>query len=142
MHTLKIQTLTKGWHDRDEILLHAAFQILVDFVEQEKPNQIVDYNYDAEHRRRWKEITSLYRWWKKERPARKSPRDNKKLREPPFEFEKIPGSDSSRMIEPDRKKYAAYYRALQKDFELEQKWLQEDQRNLQRLIEIRPHLWV
>jgi hypothetical protein len=36
MKYLKIHTLEKGWHDRDEIMPHAVFQILV-FVEQEKP---------------------------------------------------------------------------------------------------------
>jgi hypothetical protein len=34
MKYLKIHTLTKGqWYDRDTILLHAAFQVLVDFME-------------------------------------------------------------------------------------------------------------
>ena len=37
MKYLKIHTLEKGWCDRDEIMLHAVFQILVDFMEQEKP---------------------------------------------------------------------------------------------------------
>jgi hypothetical protein len=46
------------------------------------------------------------------------------------------------MIEPDRKKYAEYYRALRKDARLEQKWFEQDQRNLHRLIEIRPFLWT
>jgi hypothetical protein len=35
MKYLKIHTLEKGWRDRDSIMLHAAFQILVDFVELE-----------------------------------------------------------------------------------------------------------
>ncbi len=43
MKYLKIHTLNKGeWYDRDTILLHAAFQILTDFIEQEKPEKIVD----------------------------------------------------------------------------------------------------
>ncbi|MBI4670939.1 MAG: hypothetical protein HY741_04620 [Chloroflexi bacterium] len=142
MKLLKIQTLDKGWHDRDEILLHACFQVLVDFVEQEKPDQILDWSHSDESRRVWKEIMSLYRWWKEKRPARTSPLDDKKLRHPPFRFKKIPGADLSELVEPDRRKYAAYYRALKKDAALEEKWLREDQRNLQRLIEIRPHLWT
>jgi len=43
MELLKIQTLEKGWCDKDEVLLHAAFQLLVDFVEQEHPDKIVDW---------------------------------------------------------------------------------------------------
>jgi hypothetical protein len=37
MKRLKITTLDKGWHDKDEVLLHAAFQLLTDFLEQEQP---------------------------------------------------------------------------------------------------------
>ncbi len=142
MNHLKIRTLESGWCDRDELLLHADFQILVDFVEQERPAAAVDWNHDTIHRRAWKEIASLYRWWKKERPARKSPLNNKKLKSPPFRFKKIPGTNLSELIQPNRKKYALYYRALRRDSELQKKWLEEDQRNLHRLIEIRSFLWT
>lgn len=49
MKILKIHTLEKGWCDRDQIMLHAAFQLLVDFVERENPDQIVDWNSEPEH---------------------------------------------------------------------------------------------
>jgi len=52
MKYLKIQTLEKGWHDKDEIFLHAAFQLLVDFVEREDPGKIVDWNSDESHKNR------------------------------------------------------------------------------------------
>jgi hypothetical protein len=102
----------------------------------------VDWTWNAEHRHTWSEIASLYRWWKKERPARKSPLDAKGLCRPPMRFKKIPGTDLSEMIQPDRKKYAVYHRALKKEAALEKKWFEEDQRNLHRLIEIRSHLWT
>jgi len=142
MRYLKIHTLEKGWCDKDEILLHAAFQLLIDFIEQEKPDKIVDWNANELHRKAWKEIKLLYNWWKKERPARKSPLDDNRLKHPPFKLEKIPGSDLSKMIEPDKKKYGSYYRALQKHWKLEEKWEEEDQRNLHRLIDIRKFLWT
>ena len=41
MKVLKIHTLEKGWCDKDYVMIHAVFQILVDFIEQEKPDQIV-----------------------------------------------------------------------------------------------------
>ena len=44
MKTLKIQTLDKGWHDKDAILLHAAFHVLTDFVERERPEAVTDWN--------------------------------------------------------------------------------------------------
>lgn len=142
MKYLKIKTLEKGWHDKDEMLLHAAFQLLTDFIEQEKPDKIVDWSWDERHRNAWKEITSLYKWRKTIRPARKSPLDDKRLRRPPLKFVKIPGSENRRMVEPDRKKYARYYQALKKHGRLKQKWYEEDQRNLHRLIEIRGFLWT
>jgi len=142
MRYLKINTLEKGWYDKDEILLHAAFQLLIDFIEQEKPDKIVDWNANELHRKAWKEIKLLYNWWKKERPARKSPLEDKRIKHPRLKFEKVPGSDLRKMIEPDRKKYEKYYRALEEHWKLEQKWEKEDQRNLHRLIDIRKSLWT
>ena len=142
MRYLKIHTLEKSWFDKDEVLLHAAFQILIDFVEQEKPDKIVDWNADELHRKAWKEIKSLHNWWRKERPARKSPLDDKKTKHPPLKFEKIAGSDLQRMVGPDKNKYANHYRALEKHWKLERKWEEEDQRNLHRLIDIRKFLWT
>ena len=139
---MKIHTLEKGWCDKDEVLLHVAFQLLIDFIEQEKPDEIVDWNVDELHRKAWKEIKSLYNWWKKERPARKSPLDDNRLKRPPLKLEKILGSDLCKMVEPDKKKYASYYRALGEHWKLEQKWEEEDQCNLHRLIDIRKFLWT
>lgn len=142
MKYLKIKTLEKGWHDKDEILLHAAFQLLTDFVEQEKPEKIIDWNADEEHKNAWKEIRSLYQWWKETRPARTTPLDDKDLITPPMKFKKIPGSELFKMIEPDKKKYAEYYQALEKHSELETQWYEEDQSNLHRLVDIRGFLWT
>ncbi len=142
MRYLKIHTLEKGWCDKDEILLHSAFQLLVDFIEQEKPDKIIDWNTNELNRKAWKEIKSLYNWWKKGRPARKSPLDDNRLKHPPLKFEKIPGSNSCKMVEPDKKKHANYYRALKGHWNLEQKWEEEDQCNLHRLIDIRRFLWT
>src|SRR4030042_4432555 len=127
MRSLKIHTLEKGWYDKDEVLLHGAFQLLIDFVEQEKPDKIVDWNAYELHKKAWKEIKLLYNWWKKERPARKNPLEDRKKKHPPLKFEKIPGSDLLKMVEPDKKKYANYYRALEEHWRLEKKGGEEDQ---------------
>ena len=142
MKRLKITTLDKGWHDKDEVLLHAAFQLLADFVEGERPEKIVDWDFDEQHKVAWAEITSLYKWWTKTRPKRRSPLDDKKLKRPPFKFKKIPGSDMRELVTPDKKKYAAYYQALEEHARLENEWYEEDQRNLHRLIDVRGFLWT
>jgi hypothetical protein len=42
---LKIYSLTDGWCDKDHVLLHACFQLLSDFVEQEIPKfPDIDWN--------------------------------------------------------------------------------------------------
>jgi hypothetical protein len=142
MKRLKITTLSKGWHNKDEVLLHAAFQLLTDFVEKERPDKIVDWDFDERHKNAWAEITSLYEWWTETRPKRRSPLDSRQLKRPPFKLKKIPGSKMRKLVRPGKKKYAAYYEALKEDARLENEWYEEDQRNLHRLIEIRGFLWT
>lgn len=66
MRLLKIHSLpsTKqsGWVDRDEIMLHACFQILIDCVEKE--DILNDGDYEA-HKETIDEIKFLYDWWNK-----------------------------------------------------------------------------
>ena len=139
MKYLKIHTLDRGkWYDKDTILLHAAFQLLVDFVEQEEPEQVCDWQYDELHRDAWREITQLYTWWKQERPDRRDPFDD--VARPPEEEYTI--TDKGRMIFPDEKEYPDYYAALDESAKLEQEWHKEDQKNLHRLIDVRPFLWT
>lgn len=99
-NVLVIHSLPPTWTDRDERLLHAAFQILVDFIEQEEcsewshvhrtreqliadydttyegcdPEHAADIRKHAEERADdWLAIKALYDWWTVERPARKEP---------------------------------------------------------------------
>lgn len=142
MKILRIHTLQKGWSDKDHVMLHAAFQLLVDFMEQEKPNRIVDWNANSGHKHAWKEICALYKWWSQTRPARRSPLDERSLKKPPMRWKKAPGSDNRQLVDYDKKKYAAYDSTLRKHWRLEKKWDEEDQRNLHRLIDIRQFLWT
>lgn len=73
------QTLSPLYKDADELLLHANFQILVDFIEREKPWQYdKPYNelyaiYSTNHTHEgaiarcveWENLTRLYKWWKR-----------------------------------------------------------------------------
>jgi len=62
---LKIETLDKNWRDADSLMLHACFQILVDFVEKEEAFEChVDWDNDQKHILAKKEILELYKWWK------------------------------------------------------------------------------
>jgi hypothetical protein len=142
MKYLRISSLRRTWSDRDEILLHASFQILCDFVDQEKPQKGINWEYSPLHSNAWKEISALYRWWKRERPNRRDPLHDKRLKVPPVELEDIPNSTNKRVREYDRRKYRAFDKALRTHAKLEEQWEAEDQRNLHRLIEVRPFLWT
>lgn len=98
---IHVKTLDNGYHDIVELMLHANFAMLVDFVENEwgipKKNKIEDMMLDIEASRkeyatydawtqeekdknlqfsidqnnRYMEIYKLYVWWTQERPNRK-----------------------------------------------------------------------
>ena len=67
---LKLQDLDKNneWCDKDRVMLYACFQLLVDFIEKEKPQTIVDYKHEPTQRKEWQEMQALYHYWKKDRP--------------------------------------------------------------------------
>lgn len=62
MRYLKIESLpgSKQWVDRDEVMLHACFQILQDCMEKEGVD--VHCSYEA-HGEFVDEVRSLYDWW-------------------------------------------------------------------------------
>ena len=142
MKYIKITTLNKGWHDTDELLLHAAFQLLVDFIEKEHPDKMTDWSFDQTHRQAWKDIIKLYKWWKHKRPNRKNPIEDKNIRRPPFVTRKVLSKQYCEIVPPDRKKYSDYYRALKKQIKLEDNWYREDELMLHKLIEVRKYLWT
>ncbi len=73
MKKLKIHSLENSWCDRDKLLLHADFQILVDYVDKESPGTLVDWNSSKELKKAWDNICNLYEWWTKKRPEIEHP---------------------------------------------------------------------
>lgn len=59
---LHIRTLPPTWTDRSDMLPHAMFQILTDFIDKEKPFEYFDTE-DKYHRNEWQELKGLYDWW-------------------------------------------------------------------------------
>jgi hypothetical protein len=84
-YALKIKTLSRAnWPDEDDVLLHAAFQCLVNFIEKEfdrhvypldPDSEVQDWMDDEEKQQmikniermneRNKELLDLYDWWMK-----------------------------------------------------------------------------
>lgn len=75
-HVVRCEKLQPTWHDRSELIMHVAFQCLVDFVEKEHPWELEAtleefkeaYNMnpeDGEHQYHLsQELSALYHWWK------------------------------------------------------------------------------
>lgn len=79
--TISIKSLSEdGWIDRDVLLEHTCFQVLCDFVEEEKPylsNLSAHIAWSGEQDDKlfnpddnikikdWCELFSLYHWWKR-----------------------------------------------------------------------------
>ena len=138
---LHIKTLSCRYHDKDEILLHAAFQLLVNYVENECDNEwfSLDKPFDIEeelkttYSKEWcddemrqkvtlqleeqnriqKEIKDLYIWWTINRPF---------------------------IIEQERKRLELIdYEGI---LESDEKQEKEDDEMLLRLIKVRKSLWT
>jgi hypothetical protein len=65
MRILKIHSLppSSQWIDRDEIMLHACFQILKDFMEKENLLPIDSEEIKDADDENFSEVKFLYQWW-------------------------------------------------------------------------------
>jgi hypothetical protein len=62
---LKIKTINATWCDKDTVMLHACFQLLTDFIEDEKPfENKIEWSISKEKQGAKKEIEFLNSWWK------------------------------------------------------------------------------
>lgn len=141
-HRYHILDLTKGgngyqygWHDTDSRMLQACFLLLVEYVECEKPFEILDWNADEKHKEVAAEINDLYNWWKTGRAAKHAALVK--------EWDSLPPEETSRLIPVEGGGYTVHipdsHRELNRK---EDELLEEDDRNLQRLIKIRGFLWT
>ncbi|MFA5689644.1 MAG: hypothetical protein WC959_10940 [Kiritimatiellales bacterium] len=145
-YSLKIKTLKRGWQDRDNLILHSAFQCLVDFVEEEMFHEIASRTRSEDNPAEaavYDEVLYLYNWWTQERPARKDPLNDKTIPRPTEKERWEPQLDgSSLLLSVDPIKYPEYVNALKESRRLDDEWKDEDQRNLHRLIDLRFYLWT
>jgi len=63
-NVLKIDTLNEDWSDKDNIMLHACFQLLKDCIEKGKLfTGFIDWTLDENSKKVKREIEYLYNWW-------------------------------------------------------------------------------
>jgi hypothetical protein len=154
-HVLKLEYLNPGYHDADEILIHAMFQSLCNFIEKEKPDEIVDWNSDPEHKHAWEEMQEMYNWWKERKNREKhNPLLGPDVKSPDFKFtptdEKIINpinqkeeSTSTMEFVHDSKEAEERWEKACIDFDKwEEKCNKEDEENMIRLIKIRSFMWT
>ena len=127
------------WTDKDHVMLHACFQLLVDFIEQEKPQAIIDYRHDRRHRMQWCELRALYRYWKLERARMKRAVDRAlHMWSARYRHRWEPSLDgkTSRLVVISEDKAAKRRLRI-----LEDRFEKQEDAMLRRLIAIRRYLW-
>lgn len=62
--TLKIKSLDGDWCDKDIVMLHACFQLLMDCIKKEKLLDLIDWSISEEAIKAKQEIETLRDWWK------------------------------------------------------------------------------
>ena len=133
-----------GWYDRSGLLLLANFNILVDFMENERPGEVIAWEETPEHSAAWKELNELYNWWKTGRKAEHEACDAI-LDGLTFKFE-----DMFKKVEDDKGDYWEFdppqselrntkMRLYSEETDRLEK---KDQEMLHRLIDIRGHMWT
>ncbi len=110
---ITVKTLPPTYGDRVEFLPHVMFQVLTDFIEKEKPDEVVDWDATKEHRFARDKMDELLNWW----------------RDTYLKFDPYPESTSSS---------TDYMKILQ----LEEEMNEELNRRLIELIKIRGYLWT
>lgn len=145
---IEISSLEPGYYDVDYRLLHASFQLLKDFVEKEKPFEIINWDGDSEHSHAASEIRTLYHWWTVEYPARKTCTEQLKDDERPNGLENWSRTSDGNLCYGAKERalddmiYPKYHAALELDHEIKARWEHEEEENLIRLAKIRRYLWT
>lgn len=134
---LRIDTLDENWWDKDHVMLHACFQLLVNFFEEEEPEEFVVFDEGL------RELKRLYIWWTVERPMRSCPYDDKHfigVRTPNAE-RVLAHHNGGKMSDPIVD-YSEYHKIIKECGEREDVYEREDQEKLEQLIKLRGFMWT
>jgi len=132
------------WYDSDFRILYGMMQVLVDFIEEEKPQENINWDWCEEHARIRDEFMFIYAWWKNH-PNRLQEIDDvtSKWSESvgPMKFKKSNIKDGYYEFnsDPHTEEQEVLFKRIA---ELESKLHDEETEMLTKLIKIRSYLWT
>ena len=121
-----------GWYDSDSQILQANFLILKNYVEHEKPFDLIDWDWCDDSRVVAQEIKDLYAWWTVGRAKKHKNLNREWQKVERNEYIPVEGGGFQIKVDPRAKEL----------MEIEAKLEEEDTEMLIRLIKIRRSLWT
>jgi hypothetical protein len=141
-NVVKIQTLDPTWSDVVCKMLHVNFQLLVEYIEGEKPFDRIDWDATEDHKHAAAEMKELYRWWKEDYPRQDEMFPDGTLLRKSEEGDRIPMWKLFGESYRDEPEIIEYKKVLDDYNKNERAWVEEEERQLIRLMKIRPYLWT
>lgn len=124
----KLNGVTYGWEEVDHQMMYACFKLLVDYVEKQRPFDLIDFQTEEINKALGKEILDLYGWWTVTRPQERQDLAAawSKLPRPQFDENGrwSPRPEARELVDRNR--------------DLDAK----DDEMLMRLVKVRRHLWT
>lgn len=134
-NVLRPKTLEPGYYDPDIRILHACMEDLREFYDRGATQ--VDWDSNEYHNQVYKEMTAIYTWWTKEYPTREQEweKANPYPQNIPWKrlFSNGKHDNDADVIE--------YRRVAELHRKIEEKWAQDEEDMLIRLVKIRRSLW-
>ena len=140
-NVIKIKTMDPTWSDVTEKMLHANFQLLAEYIEEEKPFERIDWDATKEHKHAADEMKELYRWWKEDWPRKEEMFPNGTL----LPVYPDPSPDLRKTLSDrydDNPEVISYRKILETHNSNENAWWTKEEEQLIRLMKIRPYLWT
>ncbi len=125
--------LEPGYYDPDTLILESCFALLCDFVEYNTVKEHIDWDVTPETREIWDEMNRLANWFNFERPHREEAFD--------LMYKDVERPENVFNYDQDDPRYKPYHDYLKAITDYENKWRDEDEEMLIRLMKIRNYLW-
>ncbi len=134
-NVLRPKTLEPGYYDPQTRILHACMEDLCRFYEHGAPQ--IDWDAEPYHQHVYKEMTDIYTWWTKEFPTREEEWEKANPSPQDIEWRRL-FSNGKHDNDPD---VIEWKRVADLRRKMDEKWSEDEQDMLIRLMKIRRSLW-